>query len=65
MTTKNAARTAALIAVPTPPKPEAAKEAPAGWDPFEVWRTRVLMPRQGAHVAETERIPSIAKGTKR
>jgi hypothetical protein len=26
---------------PTP----AAQKPPSGWDPFEVWRTRVLLPR--------------------
>ena len=29
---------------PTPTTP-ASKNAEAGWDPFEVWRTRVLLPR--------------------
>jgi hypothetical protein len=63
---KNAARTAALIAVPTSSKPETAKEAPGGWDPYEVWRTRVLMPRLGAPLTQAaDRVPHIVASTKR
>jgi hypothetical protein len=62
---KNAARTAALIAVPTPAKLETAKEAPGGWDPYEVWRTRVLMPRLDAHLVAADRVPLIVASTKR
>jgi hypothetical protein len=29
----------------TPPRPPAPRAEPPGWDPFEVWRTRVLLPR--------------------
>jgi hypothetical protein len=29
----------------TPSSTPAAQKPPAGWDPFEVWRTRVLLPR--------------------
>jgi hypothetical protein len=50
VTIKHAARTAALLAIPTPAKPETAKEAPGGWDPYEVWRTRVLVPRLDARL---------------
>ncbi len=27
--------------------------ASAGWDPYEVWRTRILLPRQRQQAAET------------
>jgi hypothetical protein len=63
---KNAARTAALIAVPTPAKPETAKEAPGGWDPYEVWRTRVLVPRLDARLVQAAAsVPHVVKSTKR
>ncbi len=63
---KNAARTAALIAVPTPPKPETAKETPGGWDPYEVWRTRVLMPRLNTRLVQAgDRVPHVVVSTKR
>ncbi len=65
MITKNAARIAALIAVPTPAKPETAKEAPGGWDPYEVWRTRVLVPRLDAPLVQPERVAHVVAGTKR
>ena len=65
MTIKNAARTAALIAVPTPARLETAKEAPGGWDPYEVWRTRVLMPRLDARLAHADRVPLVVAGPKR
>ena len=66
MTIKNAARTAALIAVPTPAKPETTKEAPGGWDPYEVWRTRVLVPRLDARlVPAADRVPHVIASTKR
>ena len=29
----------------TLPLPQASRAEPQGWDPFEVWRTRVLLPR--------------------
>ncbi len=29
----------------TPSPTPAAQKSPAGWDPLEVWRTRVLLPR--------------------
>ena len=61
-----AARTAALIAIPAPARLETAKEAPGGWDPYEVWRTRVLLPRLEARVAPgTERVPHLANRAKR
>jgi hypothetical protein len=63
---KNAARTAALIAVPTPAKPETAKEAPGGWDPYEVWRTRVLEPRLDARLVQAaDSVPHVVTSTKR
>jgi hypothetical protein len=62
---KNAARTAALIAVPTLAKTEIAKEAPGGWDPYEVWRTRVLMPRLDARLVAADRVPHVVATTKR
>jgi len=65
VTIENAARTAALIAVPTPAKLEPAKESPGGWDPYEVWRTRVLMPRLDARLAPADRVPHIVASTKR
>ena len=55
MTTTKAARIAefpvkssrpAAVVEPLKPIAEPAKPAePLGWDPYEVWRTRVLMPR--------------------
>jgi len=63
--TKNAARTAALTAIPTPAKPDTAQEAPRGWDPYEVWRTRVLMPRLDAGLGEADRVPHIFASKKR
>jgi hypothetical protein len=55
-----------LIAVPTPAQPETAKEAPGGWDPYEVWRTRVLMPRLDARLVQpADRAPHIVSSTKR
>lgn len=62
---KNAARTAALIAVSTPAKPETAREAPSGWDPYEVWRTRVLMPRLDARLTAADRVPHVLTSPKR
>jgi len=52
VTTKNAARTAALIVIPTPAKTDNAKEAAGGWDPYDVWRTRVLLPRLDARLVQ-------------
>jgi hypothetical protein len=63
--TKNAARTAALIAVPTPSKPDVAKEASNGWDPYEVWRTRVLMPRLEPRVIPADRPTAVSSRIKR
>jgi hypothetical protein len=64
--TKNAARTAALIALPTPAKPEKAKESAGGWDPYEVWRTRVLLPRLDARLVQpTDRVPHVIAKSKR
>jgi len=66
VTTKNAARTAALIALPIPAKTENAKEAPGGWDPYDVWRTRVLLPRLDAHLVQAaERAALVAAKPKR
>lgn len=66
MTTKTAARTAALIPVPIPAKTEIAKEAPGGWDPYEVWRTRVLLPRLEPRAAQsTDRPKPISALVKR
>lgn len=28
----------------------AASSTPTGWDPYEVWRTRVLLPRLGSSI---------------
>jgi hypothetical protein len=52
---KNAARIAALVAVPATPKAAAPKEATGGWDPYEVWRTRVLLPRLEPRLTSAER----------
>jgi hypothetical protein len=54
-----------LIAVPTPAKHETAKETPGGWDPYEVWRTRVLMPRLDARLVAADRVPHELASTKR
>jgi hypothetical protein len=46
MTSSKAAGKAALtLASSVKPRNEEPKAASAGWDPFEVWRTRVLLPR--------------------
>ncbi len=34
-----------LVQTPTPSSTPAAQKPQLGWDPFEVWRTRVLLPR--------------------
>jgi hypothetical protein len=34
----------ALLTTTSPATPSSQKQ-PSGWDPFEVWRTRVLLPR--------------------
>jgi hypothetical protein len=34
----------------TLPRPQSSRTDAQGWDPFEVWRTRVLLPR----LADTE-----------
>jgi hypothetical protein len=34
---------ALLTTMPSPTS--SSQEQPSGWDPFEVWRTRVLLPR--------------------
>ena len=65
MTIKNAARTAAVIALPTPAKLDTAKQTPGGWDPYEVWRTRVLMPRFDARLVDADRVPHVVASTER
>ena len=60
--TKNAARTAALVAVATAKKAEGAKDASVGWNPYEVWRTRVLLPRL---VKTADPVPEVGPPPKR
>ena len=49
MSTLKAAGIVAVIVNSPPPEgsdgPAADTRAPTGWDPLEVWRTRVLLPR--------------------
>ncbi len=46
MTSSKAAGKAALtLASSTRPAREGAERPASGWDPYEVWRTRVLLPR--------------------
>ncbi|MBN1237110.1 MAG: hypothetical protein JXB36_01350, partial [Gammaproteobacteria bacterium] len=42
--------------------PEAAHPEAAGWDPYEVWRTRVLLPRMRDDDSGTTTEPSGSKG---
>lgn len=41
----------------TPSPTHAAQKPQTGWDPFEVWRTRVLLPRL-AEQREAEALPA-------
>ncbi len=41
-----------LVPQTTTPSPTPAAKPPSGWDPFEVWRTRVLLPRLAEERAE-------------
>jgi len=41
----NAAKNAALNAEPPFARRETSQDSLHGWDPYEVWRTRVLLPR--------------------
>jgi hypothetical protein len=62
MSTTKAVRLASLPLLTSPvtlidrpsPAAEASKKAPetGGWDPYEVWRTRVLLPRLNDKVAD-------------
>jgi hypothetical protein len=45
MTTFTAAGNAAVLIDSTPLRAVERPEAVEGWDPYEVWRTRVLAPR--------------------
>jgi hypothetical protein len=42
---KAAGKAALTLASSTRPAREGAERPASGWDPYEVWRTRVLLPR--------------------
>jgi hypothetical protein len=53
----NTPKAAGLLAVPhkahgAKPSPDAVPTPQSGWDPYEVWRTRVLQPRLEPRAAE-------------
>jgi hypothetical protein len=48
-----------LVLHSTTPTTAPAQSQQAGWDPFEVWRTRVLLPRL-AEAREEKSAPTIA-----
>jgi hypothetical protein len=64
MTTLTAAGKAAVLVDSTPLRAVERPEAVKGWDPYEVWRTRVLAPRlepAADNRAETAVKPRLAR----
>ena len=57
-----AAGNAALVALSDLPRSvDEARKSPNGWDPYEVWRTRVLLPRLEEKQLTMERSDTLVK----
>jgi hypothetical protein len=61
MTISNAAGNAAVLIDTTRVQTDHQLQAVAGWDPYAVWRTRVLVPRLAEQAFATSSEPAAAK----
>jgi hypothetical protein len=59
MIISKAAGNAAVLVDSTPLRAADRPEAALGWDPFEVWRTRVLAPRLAESAAASRVEPAV------